>query len=66
MTLHPEIAKKGQMELESVIGMDRLPTMEDRKDLPYVNAILKEVLRSRPVTPLGMDFLDTDLGSVRC
>jgi cytochrome P450 len=45
MTLHPEIQRKAQEEIDAVIGRDRLPEMRDRKDLPYVDCIVKEVLR---------------------
>jgi cytochrome P450 len=30
-----------------------LPTLEDRPNLPYVDALVKEVLRWQPVVPLG-------------
>ena len=31
----------------------RLPTFEDREHMPYVNALVKEVLRWNPSVPLG-------------
>jgi hypothetical protein len=30
-----------------------LPTLDDRLELPYVDALVKEVFRWQPVTPLG-------------
>lgn len=54
MLSHPEVQKRGQEELQRVVGLDRLPTMDDRPKLPYIEAILKELLRWNPVTPLGM------------
>ena len=47
MTLHPEVLAKAQREVDSVIGTDpeRLPMLEDRKDLPYVECIVKELYR---------------------
>lgn len=54
MTIHPEIQKKAQEELDRVIGPDRLPTWEDRSQLPYIDAILKETLRWNAATPLGV------------
>ncbi|KAG7085967.1 hypothetical protein E1B28_003492 [Marasmius oreades] len=42
---YPEIQKKAQDELDRVVGRDRLPTIADEKDLPYIHAIIKEVER---------------------
>ena len=53
MLLYPDIQKKAQDELDSVTGRERLPTFDDRPRLPYINAMCKEVLRWRPVTPVG-------------
>ena len=53
MVLHPEIQRKAQAEVDRVIGSDRLPTFADQSSLPYVDALVKEVLRWKPVTPLG-------------
>ena len=53
MLLHPEMQKKAQDEIDAVTGQERLPTFEDRPRLPYVNAICKELLRWKPVVPLG-------------
>ncbi|KIL71227.1 hypothetical protein M378DRAFT_154728 [Amanita muscaria Koide BX008] len=53
MTLYPDTQKKAQEEIDRVIGKDRLPTLDDRPSLPYVEAVYREVLRWRPITPLG-------------
>ena len=53
MVLHPEVQVKAQAEIDNVIGRDRLPTFEDRPNLPYVDALVKEVLRWGPVAPMG-------------
>lgn len=53
MTLHPEWQCKAQKEIDEVIGNDRLPTLADRENLPYVDALMKEVLRFKPVANLG-------------
>ena len=57
LVLHPEAQRKAQMELDAVIGEDRLPTFEDRAQLPYVNALCVEVLRWRPVLPLSLPHM---------
>jgi len=53
MSHHSEVLQKAQQELDRVVGPHRLPDFNDRKDLPYVEAFLKEVERMYPVTPLG-------------
>ena len=53
MTLNPEVQKKAQEEISRVVGEDRLPTFADRENLPYIGALIKEVLRWNPVGPLG-------------
>ncbi|KAJ3830900.1 hypothetical protein EV361DRAFT_813422, partial [Lentinula raphanica] len=48
--LYPEVQRKVQEELESVIGKDLLPSFEDRDLLPYVEAVCKDsrlVMRRR-------------------
>ncbi|KAH9972642.1 cytochrome P450 [Lactifluus volemus] len=52
--LHPDTQKRAQEELDTVTGRERLPTFEDRPRLPFVDAMCKEVMRWRPVTPLGI------------
>uniref|UniRef100_A0A0W0F4A8 Cytochrome P450 n=1 Tax=Moniliophthora roreri TaxID=221103 RepID=A0A0W0F4A8_MONRR len=54
MTLSPEIQRKAQEELDSVIPPGRLPAFDDEKSLPYVTAIVWEALRWQNVTPLGI------------
>ncbi|KAG6873902.1 hypothetical protein C0995_009681 [Termitomyces sp. Mi166 len=53
MTLNPEVMKKAQAEIDSVVGSDRLPTLEDRQCLPYLDALTKEVFRWNVVAPIG-------------
>lgn len=54
MSLYPETMRKAQEELDRVVGRNRLPTLEDRENLPYVEAICKEVLRWGPVVPVNL------------
>lgn len=53
MVLHPEIQKKAQDEIDSVVGRDRLPDFNDRSSLPYIDYIVQETLRWGPVSPIG-------------
>ncbi|KAF8153047.1 cytochrome P450 [Crassisporium funariophilum] len=53
MLHYPEVQKKAQAELDAVIGHDRMPEYEDKENLPYVGALLKETMRWRPIAILG-------------
>jgi cytochrome P450 len=59
--VRPEIQKMAQEELDTVTGRERLPTLEDRPRLPFVDAVCKEVTRWRPAGPLGELLLSTHL-----
>ncbi|KAI9507962.1 cytochrome P450 [Russula earlei] len=52
-------AAQVQAELDAVVGRDRLPTFADAPHLPYLGAVVKEVLRWRPVLPLGVSHAAT-------
>ena len=54
MTLYPDVQRKAQAEIDRVVGDLRFPDYSDQDELPYVQAVLKEVLRWHPVTPLSM------------
>ncbi|KID68700.1 Cytochrome P450, partial [Metarhizium hybridum] len=53
MTKWPNVMKKAQDQIDSVVGEDTSPTWGDYAQLPYVAACVKETLRWRPVVPLG-------------
>lgn len=59
MLLFPEAMRQAQEELDRVVGTSRLPTWSDEQDLPYVRALVKEVLRWRPVNKFGMPHYST-------
>ncbi|KAJ7671884.1 cytochrome P450 [Mycena rosella] len=59
LSLYPEVQKKAQEELDSVVGPDRLPSFDDRPNLPYLNAIVTEIHRWNPVAPLGVPHRST-------
>ncbi|KAI0267865.1 cytochrome P450 [Gloeopeniophorella convolvens] len=54
MTLHPEVQERAQKELDAVTGRSRLPDFGDRSQLPYIDAICREVSRWKPVVPSGV------------
>ena len=53
MMLYPEVQRKAQEEIDRVIGDDDLPDFDDRQRLPYVDAVMKEVLRWHPIVPMA-------------
>ena len=54
MALFPNVQQKIQAEIDSVVGTQRLPTIADRANLPYLCAVIKEALRWYPMTPMGL------------
>jgi len=52
--LFPSFYKQAQRELDTVIGGDRLPTIQDRLQLPFVEAVVLELLRWNVLAPLGI------------
>ncbi len=53
MALNPEVMAKAQREIDAVVGNERLPGFADRENLPYTNALVKEVFRWHSVVPTG-------------
>ena len=60
MLAYPETQARAQAELDAVVGRDRVPTFSDSPHLPYIRAMVKEVLRWRPVTPLAVPHRSTE------
>ncbi|KAH8195801.1 hypothetical protein TruAng_010044 [Truncatella angustata] len=50
----PEVQKKAQAEIDAVMDESRSPTWGDFSKLPYINMMIKESHRWRPVSPLGV------------
>ncbi|KAJ3506809.1 hypothetical protein NLJ89_g6662 [Agrocybe chaxingu] len=53
MAQHPEVQRQAQAAVERV-APDRLPSLDDYESLPYIRALIKEILRWAPVAPLGI------------
>lgn len=45
ITRNPQVLRKAQDEMDAIVGPDRLPDFNDRASLPYLSALLEEVLR---------------------
>jgi len=52
MIKYPDIQRKAQEELDGVVGRERLPDFEDKKSMPYIEALYKEILRINPISPI--------------
>ncbi|KAJ4474825.1 cytochrome P450 [Lentinula aciculospora] len=52
MIQHPIVQEQAQKELDRVVGRLRCPNFTDMAHLPYMRAIVKEVLRWQPAIPL--------------
>ncbi|KIX92653.1 uncharacterized protein Z520_11682 [Fonsecaea multimorphosa CBS 102226] len=51
MICHPEVVKKARQEIDQICGAnaERLPTFADEQRMPYVSAMVKELMRWRPI-----------------
>ena len=56
MAWYPEVQRKAQAEIDRVVGYSRLPDYSDQDELPYIQAVVKEVLRWHPIVPLSMSL----------
>ncbi|KAJ3532238.1 hypothetical protein NMY22_g7821 [Coprinellus aureogranulatus] len=63
MTLHPHVQRKAQSILDaymhSVPSEQSFPNLSDRPNLPYIEALVYEILRWNPSVPLGLPHVAT-------
>ncbi|XP_002736262.1 cytochrome P450 2C20-like [Saccoglossus kowalevskii] len=64
MVSHPEVQKKVQTELDRVIGPDRHLDVNDKYNLHYLNAVLFESIRIRPISPFGIPRITNEDTSI--
>ncbi|KAG7233972.1 hypothetical protein INR49_028686, partial [Caranx melampygus] len=65
MIYYPHIQEKVQAEIDSVVGSSRQPSVADRENMPYTNAVIHEIQRMGDIAPLNLVRLsnkDTTLG----
>jgi hypothetical protein len=60
LLLFPDVQAKAQAEIDAVIGRHRLPDLEDKPQLPYLNAVVKEMLRWQPIVPIGLPHMTSE------
>ncbi|KAI6108189.1 cytochrome P450, partial [Pisolithus sp. B1] len=62
MILYPGVQQKVHAELNTVLRKGNLPTFTDRQRLPYLQAVLFEVLRWQPGVPHAITASDIYVG----
>ena len=56
MVTYPEVQKEAQTELDNVLN-GRLPEYSDILSLPYLSALVKEVIRYAAICSLLQEFI---------
>ncbi|KAE8748590.1 Cytochrome P450 CYP305, partial [Frankliniella occidentalis] len=51
---HPDVQRRAQDELDRVVGRERDPSLEDRDQLLYLEAVLMETQRLGNIAPVGV------------
>ncbi|KAL1744516.1 cytochrome P450 [Schizophyllum fasciatum] len=57
MLANPEVQRRAQAELDSVLAPGQLPEFGDEERLPYITAIMRETMRLYPVAPMALPHL---------
>ncbi|XP_068081913.1 probable cytochrome P450 304a1 [Anabrus simplex] len=60
MMHYPEICSNVQKELDTVVGRNKLPSLNDRPSLPYTEATLRESMRRTTLTPISVPHRATE------
>ncbi|XP_041646822.1 cytochrome P450 2J4-like [Cheilinus undulatus] len=54
MIYYPQIQEKVQAEIDAIIGPSRVPSLSDRENMPYTNAVIHEIQRMGNIVPLNV------------
>uniref|UniRef100_A0A8D0HA41 Cytochrome P450 family 2 subfamily AB member 20 n=1 Tax=Sphenodon punctatus TaxID=8508 RepID=A0A8D0HA41_SPHPU len=65
MVAYPDVQAKVHKELDAVLGSSQLICFEDRKKLPYTNAVIHEIQRFSNIVSIGMPRLSVKSTTVR-
>src|SRR6218665_27815 len=56
---HPHVQNRLRAEIDAVIPRDKLPSMTDQPNLPYVDATSVEIMRWKTLAPLSVPHMAT-------
>ncbi|KAH8879379.1 cytochrome P450 [Thozetella sp. PMI_491] len=51
---NPDVFQKTRSEIDRVVGLERLPSLADRPNLRYIDYLVEETTRWRPLSPIGI------------
>jgi cytochrome P450 len=51
---YPEIQRRAQQEIENVVGKDKTVELSDRTNLPYIQALVYDLMRFADIHPIGV------------
>ncbi|XP_026161316.1 cytochrome P450 2J2-like [Mastacembelus armatus] len=54
MILYPDIQERVQAEIDTVVGSSRQPSLTDRENMPYTDAVIHEIQRMGNISPLNL------------
>ncbi|XP_029005197.1 cytochrome P450 2J4-like [Betta splendens] len=54
MIYYPHIQERVQAEIDAVVGSSRQPSVSDRDNMPYTNAVIHEIQRLGNIVPLNV------------
>ena len=60
MVREPEVQKRVQSELDTVVGRSRLPASTDKPHLPYTQATIREIMRCGNIVPRGVHHYNSE------
>ena len=64
----PDLQEKCFEQIKKAVGTDRIPTIQDKPSLPYVEAFLHETLRMSSIAPMAVPHkttCDTSIGGYK-